>query len=143
MGSFMTRASTKPGGTRIADLRAGVRASSETPHFDKPPPQPRKKSARTETDDDRAAKAERQAQVLHTTSLLTGKSSSRPYVRKGERPERKGTMLGLLFQVIFVVGAVAGIAYAIDPAIIPPEWIDQAQGHIGNAREQIDTWIDA
>ncbi len=139
----MTRASTKPGGTRIADLRASMRKTSDKPAFDKPPPQPRKKSAKIETDDDRAAKAERQSHVLHTTSLLTGKSSSRPYVRKGERPERKGTMLGLFFQIVFVVGAVAGVAYAIDPTIIPPEWIDEMQRHFGNAREQIDAWVAA
>lgn len=127
----------------MADLRACKRKSPEKSHFDKPPPQPRKKSAKIETDDDRAAKAERQAQVLHTTSLLTGKSSSRSYIRKGERPERKGTMLGLFFQILFVMAAIAGVAYAIDPAIIPPEWIDQMQGHIGNAREQIDIWTAA
>lgn len=143
MGTFMTRASTKPGGTRIADLRASMRKTPDKPAFDKPPPQPRKRTAKTETDEDRAAKAERQSHVQHTTSLLTGKSSSKPYVRKGERPERKGTVLGLLFQIIFVVGAVAGVAYAIDPSIIPPEWVEQAQGHIGNAREQIDAWVDA
>jgi hypothetical protein len=139
----MTRTNTKPGGTRIADLRAGLRASSEKPRFEKAPPRPKKKQAKTETVDDRAEKAERMAQIQHTTSLLTGKSSNKPYVRKGERPERKGTMLGLLFQLVIVMAAAVGIAYAIDPTVIPQEWIDKAQEHFGQARQQIEIWIGA
>ncbi len=140
---MMTRTNTRPGVSRIADLRAGLRSSSEKPRFEKAPPQPRKKQAEAETIDDRAEKAERQAQVQHTTSLLTGKSSNKPYVRKGERAERKGTVLGLLFQMIIVMAAAVGIAYAIDPTVIPHEWIEKGQGYFSQARQQIEIWIDA
>ena len=139
---MMTRTNTRLGVLRIADLRAGLRASSEKPRFEKAPPQPRKKQAKAETIDDRAEKAERQAQVKQTTSLLPGKSPNKPYVRKGERPERKGTVLGLLFQMIIVMAAAVGIAYAIDPTVIPHEWTDKGQEYFGLTRQQIEIWID-
>lgn len=112
--------------TQIADLRAGLRkadvkSSSAKSNFDKPPPKPRKQPKR-ETVDDRAEKAERQAMLQHTTSLLKGGNSKKPYVRKGERPQRKGTFFGLLFQLIVVFALVGGVAYALDPTVVPEEW---------------------
>lgn len=118
----MTRIEAKPGGTRIADLRAGLRASANRSRFEKAPPKPKKNKPPRETADERAAKAERQALAQHTTSLLNGGKSGKSYVRVGEREQRKGTVLGLIFQLVLVVGAVGGIAYAIDPTLLPPEW---------------------
>lgn len=118
----MTRIAAKPGGTRIADLRAGLRASATKPRFEKAPPKPKKSKAPRETVDERAEKAERQALAQHTTSLLNGGKSNKNYVRVGQREQRKGTFLGLIFQLVLVVGAVGGIAYAIDPTLLPPEW---------------------
>lgn len=110
--------------TQIADLRAGLRKADTKPakiEFDKAPPKPKKQPKR-ENVDERAEKAERQAQQQHTTSLLKGGSSKKAYVRKGERPERKGTFLGLLFQLVLVVAVAGGVAYALDPSLVPEEW---------------------
>ena len=79
----MTRIAAKPGGTRIADLRAGLRASATKPRFEKAPPKPKKSKAPRETVDERAEKAERQALAQHTTSvrlsaLVTGNTYRHP-----------------------------------------------------------------
>ena len=142
----MTRIAAKPGGTRIADLRAGLRTTANKPRFEKAPPKPKKSKAARETIDERAEKAERQAQAQHTTSLLNGGKSSKNYVRVGQREQRKGTVLGLIFQLVLVIGAVGGIAYAIDPTLLPPEWTAKAQDlykthvepHVQAALESID-----
>lgn len=84
------------------------------------------KQAQRDTIDERAEKAERQAQIQHTTSLLSGGKSSKNYVRVGERSQRKGTVLGFLFQLSLVMIAAGGIAYAIDPTILSPEWSSKA-----------------
>ena len=125
-GQMMARIASKAGETRIVDLRASLRAAQEKPRFEKAPPQP-KKRPKGESVDERAEKAERQAQIQHTTSLLNGGNSKKPYVRIGERPEKKGTIVGLLFQLVFVVAAAVGVACAIDPTLVPPEWA--AKGH--------------
>jgi len=122
----MTRIADKPGGTRIADLRAGLRAASNKPGFEKAPPHPKKSKAQRDTIDERAEKAERQAQIQHTTSLLSGGKSRKNYVRVGERSQRKCTVLGFLFQLSLVMIAAGGIAYAIDPTILSPEWSSKA-----------------
>jgi hypothetical protein len=63
--------------------------------------------------------------LQHTTSLLDkDKQSKKPYVRAGERPEKKQG--SLFFQLVLVLILVGGVAYALDPALIPQEWIDKA-----------------
>lgn len=111
--------------TRIADLRAQFKSASADM---KKPPKPRKPVKR-ESDEERALKAERQAMAQHTTSLLAGGKSSKNYQRPGERAERKGG--GLFFQLLLVIIVAGGVAYALDPTIIPPEWIDTARDFVG------------
>lgn len=131
--------------TQIADLRASLRAAQEKPKFDKAPPAP-KKSKKTSADlaDERAEKAERQSQQQHTTSLLTGKAG-KPYVRKGERPQHNGTILGLMFQVVFVVGAIGVGAWILDPTLVPPEWNNRASDVIYQIKnhEMVKQWLPA
>ena len=112
--------------TRIADLRAQFQSASIDV---KKPPKPRKPVKR-ESEDERAAKAERQAQAQHTTSLLAGGKSSKNYKRPGEKAERKGGG-GLFFQLLLVMIIAGGVAYALDPSIVPPEWIDKARDFVG------------
>lgn len=125
MGKVMPRNANRPGTaaqpTRIADLRASLRAASE-PQLAKPP-KPRKAPKR-ESDDERAAKAEKVAMAQHRTSLLKGGDSSKPYLRPGERPERKKG--GLVAQLIIVMVVAVGVAYALDPTIVPAEWTEKA-----------------
>lgn len=117
--------------TRIADLRASVRTSRRDPLRDSPePPRPPKpgKGVKRETDEDRAIKAEKQAMLQHTTSLLSDGNSKKPYVRPGERAECKSG--GLLFQLVLVLVVVGGVAYALDPTIVPAEWTTRAHEFI-------------
>ena len=112
---------------RIADLRASVIATKRDNVRDAPaPPKPPKpgKGVRRESDEDRAIKAEKQALAQHTTSLLAGGNSRKPYVRPGERAERKSG--GLFFQLLLVLVVVGGAAYALDPTIVPAEWTAKA-----------------
>ncbi len=116
---------------QIADLRASLRAGSAAASRSREsrlpkPPKPRKNVVR-ETDEERAAKAEKQAMALHRTSLLKGGDSGKPYLRPGERLEqRKGTISGLLFQLVLVLAVAGGVAYALDPTIVPAEWQQKA-----------------
>lgn len=113
--------------TRIADLRASVRTNKRDSVREAPaPPSPPKpgKGVKRESDEDRAIKAEKQALAQHTTSLLAGGNSRRPYVRPGERAERKSG--GLFFQLLLVLIVVGGAAYALDPTIVPAEWTAKA-----------------
>ncbi len=112
--------------TRIADLRAQVNAASVDM---KKPPKPRK-AVKRESEDERAAKAERQALAQHTTSLLAGGKSSKNYQRPGEKAERKGGG-GLFFQLLLVMIVAGGVAYALDPSILPQEWLDKAHEFVG------------
>ncbi len=114
------------GQTRIADLRAQLNPSTADM---KKPPKPRK-AVKRESEEERALKAERMAQAQHTTSLLSGGNSKKPYQRPGERAERKSGG-GLLFQLLLVMIIAGGVAFALDPTIIPPEWIDQARDIVG------------
>lgn len=117
-----TSAQRSPSRTQNADLRAKLHSVREKPRFDKAPPAPKKiKNTSVDIANERAEKAERHSMQQHTTSLLTGKAG-KAYVRKGERPQRSGTILGLMFQIIFVIALVVGVAYLIDPTILPPEW---------------------
>lgn len=111
--------------TRIADLRAQFNSPSADM---KKPPKPRKPVKR-DTEEERALKAERQAQAQHTTSLLAGGRSSKNYKRPSEKAERKGG--GLFFQLLLVMVIAGGVAYALDPSIVPPEWIDRARDVVG------------
>lgn len=131
----MQRSVKEPDGSgqpmRIADLRASLRAGSatdpaaRTPRPPKPP-KPRKAVA-YETEEERALKAEKQALAQHRTSLLKGGDSRKPYVRPGEKLERrKGTMSGFLFQLALVLTVAGGVAYALDPTIVPAEWQQKA-----------------
>lgn len=130
--------------TQIADLRAGLRAAREKPKFDKAPPSPKKpKKGAADFLEERAEKAERQSMQQHTTSLLTGKVTQKAYVRVGERHKPSGSILGLMFQILFVVGLVGGVAYAFDPTLVPLEWnakayelIDQIKSH-----DMIKQWL--
>lgn len=122
------------GATQVADLRASVKAMSGPASLEKRPPKPRKQKP-SETDDDRWAKVERQAMLQHTTSLLDkGKKPKKAYVRPGERPEAKKG--GLVFQLVVVLILVGGVAYALDPSLIPQEWTDKAL-------ETIKSWMPA
>lgn len=110
--------------TRIADLRAQFNnASGDLAK----PPKPRK-AVQRDTEEERAIKAERQALAQHTTSLLGGRSSKN-YQRPGERAERKSG--GFVLQLLLVILIAGGVAYALDPTIIPQEWLDQAHDFIG------------
>lgn len=120
--------------TQIADLRASVRGAQRQPEarLEKPPKPPkRQKQTLRESEEERVARAEKQAMVQHTTSLLEGgKPAGKNYKRPGERAERKGSVAGLLLQVVIVIGVAGGVAYALDPTIVPPEWIDKARAFI-------------
>jgi hypothetical protein len=94
----------------------------ETPALPKPPKP--YKGVKRESDEDRAIKAEKQALAQHTTSLLAGGNSRKPYVRPGERAE--GNSGGLFFQLLLVLVVVGGAAYALDPTIVPAEWTAKA-----------------
>lgn len=108
--------------TRIADLRASLRQQPAAEAKLTRPPKPRKTAIR-ESEEDRALKAEKQALAQHTTSLLKGgKPAGKNYKRPGERNERKGTVTGLVLQLMFVVCIACGVAYALDPTILPDEW---------------------
>ena len=109
--------------TRISDLRAQFQAASNQVGK---PPKPRK-SVQRESDEERAVKAERQALAQHTTSLLAGGKSKKPYKRPGERAESKG---GLFLQLVLVMAVAGGVALALDPSIVPAEWVDQARSFI-------------
>lgn len=140
-----TSAQRPPSRTQIADLRASLQSAREKPKFDKAPPAPRKpKKTQVDHAEARAEKAERQSMQQHTTSLLTGKAG-KPYVRKGERQQHGGSIVGLVFQIIFVVGLVGGVAYVIDPTLLPPEWsakavelFDQIKSH-----DLVKQWLPA
>ncbi len=114
--------------TRIADLRAQFKSTSADMKKPPKPPKPRK-AVKRDSEDERAAKAERLAMAQHTTSLLAGGKSTRNYKRPGEKSERKGG--GLFFQLLLVMIIAGGVAYALDPSIVPPEWIDKARGVVG------------
>lgn len=136
----MGSTSKSQGRNQIADLRAGLgmagaKANRAHVSLDAPPPKSKRQPKR-ETADDRAEKAERQAMLQHTTSLLKGGNSKKPYVRVGERPEKRGTLIGFLFQLILVLAAAGGVAYAIDPTLVPEEWK-------AKIIEVINTWMPA
>lgn len=140
-----TSAQRPPSRTQIADLRASVRTAREKPKFDKAPPKPRKsKKSSVDLIEERAEKAERQSMQQHTTSLLTGKASNQ-YVRKGDRPQRSGSILGLMFQIVFVVGIVGIGAWVLDPTLVPPEWNDRANDVIDQIKnhEMVKQWLPA
>lgn len=141
----MPTTAQRPSRTQIADLRASVQAAREKPKFDKAPPAPRKpKKGAAELATERAEKAERQSMHQHTTSLL-GDGDGKPYVRKGNRQQRSGTVLGLMFQIVFVVAFVGGITYAIDPSLMPPEWHAAAMDALDRvkAHEMVRNWWPA
>lgn len=110
--------------TRFAELRAHVNISTAPAG---PPPAESKKVKR-ESDEERAERIERQAMAQHSTSLLKGVDPHKPYVRRGERDEKKRG--GFLFQLILVMLAAAGIAAVLDPTLIPPQWIDTARDFV-------------
>lgn len=125
----MQQTGNRFGGTgqknRIADLRAQVNSTSADALK---PPKPRK-AVKRESEEERALKAERQAMAQHKTSLLAGGNSKKPYKRPGEREERKSG--GLFFQLVLVMVVAGGIALALDPSIIPAEWIEAGREFIG------------
>jgi len=119
---------------RIADLRASLRTSgAREPAAKSPkPPKPRKgKTVIRESEEERALKAEKQALAQHKTSLLKGGDSRKPYVRPGEKLERqKGTAGGFIVQLALVLLVAGGVAYALDPTIVPAEWQQKAHEFI-------------
>jgi len=124
-GVNMQRASKAFGAnspTRITDLRASLRQQPAAEAKLARPPKPRKGVIR-ESEEERALKAEKQALAQHTTSLLKGgKPAGKNYRRPGERNEHRGTVTGFVFQLIFVLCIAGGVAYALDPTILPEEW---------------------
>ena len=134
-----------PSRTQIADLRASLRNVREKPKFDKAPPAPKKaRKGAADLATERAEKAERQSMQQHTTSLLTGKASN-AYVRKGDRPQSRGTILGLMFQIVFVVAAIGIGAWILDPTLVPPEWNARVHDIIGQIKnhEMVRQWLPA
>lgn len=113
-------------GVRVTDLRAQLRAASAGSQTPKPP-KPRKAPKR-ESEEERAIKAEKAALAQHTTSLLKGGNSKKPYLRPGERAERKSG--GLFAQLLLVIIIAGGVAYALDPTLAPAEWTDKAHAFI-------------
>lgn len=119
--------------TSVTQLRAGLRAQSGRADTDSKTPKPPKerKARRGESDEDRMLKAEKAAMAQHTTSLLKGDKSNKPYLRPAERAqraeERKG---GLFWQLMLVFILVGGVAYAMDPTLVPAEWTDKAHEFI-------------
>lgn len=122
------------GATSVTELRASLRAASGKddagPRAPKPPKE--RTSRRGESDEERILKAEKAAMAQHTTSLLKRDNSNKPYLRPAERAqraeERKG---GLFWQLSLVVIVVGGVAYALDPTLVPQEWTDTARDFIG------------
>jgi hypothetical protein len=107
---------------RIADLRASLRRQPAAEAYLAKPPEPRKAVIR-DSEEDRAAKAEKQALAQHTTSLLKGgEPAGKNYKRPGERNMRKGTVTGFVLQLLFVLCIAGGVAYALYPTIVPKEW---------------------
>ncbi len=137
----MTRLVNKPGPSRIADLRAGLSAPGDKPAFERAPPKPKKIQPSGDTAEERAEKAERQAQAQHTMSLLAGGNSKKRYVRVGDRPTKKGTALGFLFQFILVIAVAGAAAYLIDPTIMPQEWVHKAHEWTNKAHHLVNTWL--
>lgn len=118
--------------TRIADLRSSLRRQPAAEAKLARPPKARKAVIR-ESEEDRAIKAEKQAMAQHTTSLLKGgKPAGRNYKRPGERNERKGTVTGFVFQLLFVLCIAGGVAYALDPTIVPDAWKAKALEFVAN-----------
>jgi hypothetical protein len=125
----MQRSAKGPQGSSqsIADLRASLRASKGHDARAKLPKPPRaRKAVLRESEEDRAVKAEKMALAQHRTSLLAGGKSGKRYVRPGEKPERKGSFVGFVFQLILVLAVVGGVAYALDPTLVPAEWQQKA-----------------
>lgn len=122
------------GATSVTQLRASLRAQSGRAETEAKLPKPPKerKSRRAESDEERMLKAEKAAMAQHTTSLLKGGNSNKPYLRPAERAqraeERKG---GLFWQLMLVFILVGGAAYAMDPTLVPAEWTDKAKDFIG------------
>jgi len=116
--------------TQIADLRASLRDKHKSDPKLASPPKPRK-AVKRESEEDRALKAEKQALAQHTTSLLNGgKPAGQGYRRPGERNERKGAVTGFVFQLLLVLCIAGGVAYALDPTIVPEEWKAKAYDFI-------------
>jgi hypothetical protein len=114
----------------VTALRASLRAAAGGQDMPKPPKA--RKQKRGETEEERAIKAEKAAMAQHTTSLLKGDTSKKAYLRPAERAqraeERKG---GLFWQLLAVVGIAGGVAYALDPTLVPAEWTDKAYEFVG------------
>lgn len=108
--------------TGVTELRASLRREPAAEANLATPPKPRKAVIR-ESEEDRAAEAEKQALAQHTTSLLKGDTPvGGSHKRPGERNERKGTATGFVLQLLFVLCIAGGLAYALDPTILPEEW---------------------
>ena len=127
--------------TRISDLRASVMTRRPDPKLAKPPKPG--KAPKRESDDARAARAERVAQAQHTTSLLKGGKSAKGYERPGEKLERSERRKGwLFFQLVLVIVVAGGVAYALDPTLLPPEWAARVQGWTEQGRAFISQYIE-
>ena len=121
------------GATSVTQLRASLRTQPAKADTERETPKPPKerKSRRGESDEERMLKAEKAAMAQHTTSLLKGGNTGKAYLRPAERAqraeERKG---GLVWQLLLVLILVGGVAYALDPTLVPAEWTDKAQDFI-------------
>jgi len=82
------------------------------------PPEPR--DTLGADDEERALRAEQMALTHHRTSLLGGVDWRAFSLRR--RDEGKGPAGTFILQIIAVVILAGGLAFVIDPAIVPPEW---------------------
>lgn len=121
--------------TKVTDLREQFRTASKPAKSSKSAKHVKKPAVRNHSDHDKhsskggshqdeakdrrdlqAEKAERLAQVHHTTSLLKSKPQNNR--AKEFKEPKKG---GLMLQLVLVIVVAGGVAVALDPNILPRE----------------------
>lgn len=121
--------------TKVTDLREQFRAASKPAKPSKSAKHMKKPAVRNHGDHDKqssrggsrpdeakdrrdlqAEKAERLAQIHHTTSLL--KSRPKNNRAKEFKEPKKG---GLMLQLLLVLAVAGGVAVALDPTVLPRE----------------------
>lgn len=110
----MQRSDGSKGGTSVAALRAQMHGSvAHGAGNPAPPPKKNKTQQLDDIYDERAVKAERQAQAQHQTSLLTK-------MPKHDRlkPVEKKRGAPFVLQLLLVLMVAGGVAVALDPALM-------------------------